>query len=182
MVNYHHCWILIVLCKNSRKTCVESWVQFFCSTLLSTQVQSPTSKSVATWVPMSYWGLGLGVPCEVVSPNFSYSQWLRLHGLTSSDLGPRVKQPLLKPPQGLHTSMRSFALYGTNCFLKLYDVKLDQKQQSDFLPLEKITKKDGKGHRSNKGFAGQCQLHIKCNVRKLCCRQQINPYSSSPVI
>jgi hypothetical protein len=44
--------------------------------------------------PCRTWGLGLGTSCEVVSPNFqALSQRLRLHGLTSSELGLRTWTP-----------------------------------------------------------------------------------------
>jgi hypothetical protein len=40
--------------------------------------------------PCHTWDSRLGISCEVVRPNFYASQWLRLHGVTSSELGLRT--------------------------------------------------------------------------------------------
>jgi hypothetical protein len=104
----HYSWILITSChtptttntkqnktKQTCGTCVESWVYLFAvPTLNASLFPRAPSKSLPCKHACHTWDLRFGTLCEVVSPNFLYSQRLRLHGLTSSDLGPHVNMPI----------------------------------------------------------------------------------------
>ena len=57
-------WILNMLCKIFRRTCVESWVLFFPQPM-STRILNVTSRKCCIHAILGTWDL-----CEVASPNF----------------------------------------------------------------------------------------------------------------
>jgi hypothetical protein len=78
---------------NLRDLCWELGLPFCCPNSQRKSKATP-SKSLPCKHACHTWDLRFGTLCEVVSPNFLYSQQLRLHGLTSSDLGPHVNMPI----------------------------------------------------------------------------------------
>ena len=69
------------------------------------------------------WDLGLGTPSEVVNPNFFCSQRLRLHGLTSSDLGLRNWDPceVVSPNLFCSQRLRLHGLTSSDLGLRTWD-------------------------------------------------------------
>ena len=68
-------WLLIYA--KSCDLCCDSLGLAFCSTQLSIQALSLTSKSVVMQASMSYLGCRTRTPCEVVSPNFhALNDWV----------------------------------------------------------------------------------------------------------
>ena len=71
MVNYYKIWILIPLCEyDSRGLCLRVGSSFLLGPTPNTSSESHLQKVLACEHPCYTWDLGLGTPCEVMSPNF----------------------------------------------------------------------------------------------------------------
>ena len=103
-------WILCQKINKSRGTCIESFGSTItlCSTQHLTQVPNLTSKEcchVRVYVMIGTWD-----HVQSGKSQFPCSQWLRLHGLSSSDLGAHVNRLLRATSQMFTNEARAVTM------------------------------------------------------------------------